>query len=329
MKTRKFIIGLTLFLTANIYLFNASWLLKPHTQNRQVLAHRGLHQTFNPVGVTNKTCTAARIDAPRHSHIENTLPAIQAALDLGADIIEFDIHPTTDGEFVVFHDWTLNCRTDGTGVTRKHTLSNLKSLDIGYGYTADDGKSYPFRGKFIGAMPSLDEVLTAFPATHFLINIKSKSTAEAKALTAYLKHKNHANLSVYGTGRGIDLFAALNPDIKTLSKQSAKACLKSYLLTGWLGHMPKPCHNTYVPVPENFQWAVWGWPNRFEARLQKVGSRSVLMGPHIKGKANSGIDTHAAFKNIPSSFSDIIWTNRIDLIGRLNPATPKRNAPHQ
>ena len=192
MKAGKFIIEFTLLLTASIYLFNASWLAKSQAQYRQVLAHRGLHQTFNPVDVTNNTCTAARIDTPRHQHIENTLPAIQAALDLGADIIEFDIHPTTDGEFVVFHDWTLECRTDGTGVTRKQTLTYLKSLDIGYGYTVDGGKSYPFRGKFIGAMPSLGEVFTTFPNTHFLINIKSKSTTEAKALTAYLKHKNHS-----------------------------------------------------------------------------------------------------------------------------------------
>ena len=33
-------------------------------------------------------------------------------------MIEIDVHPTTDGQFAVFHDWTLDCRTNGAGVTR-------------------------------------------------------------------------------------------------------------------------------------------------------------------------------------------------------------------
>ncbi len=318
MKKRNLVLGVALLAGTGIYLANASWLVPPQAGHRQVLAHRGLHQTFNPVGITNKTCTAARIDTPRHGYIENTLPAIKAALAMGADIIEFDIHPTTDGDFAVFHDWRLACRTDGQGVTRQQTMAYLKGLDIGYGYTADGGKTYPFRGQFVGAMPSLDEVLSAFPDTHFLINMKSKSTEEAEALTAYLKDANRARLSVYGSGKGVDLFAKLNPDIKTLSKQTAKVCLKHYLLTGWTGHMPKACHNTYVPVPKNYQWAVWGWPNRFEVRLQKVGSRSILMGPHERGKANSGIDSKDALADVPQGFGGIIWTNRIDVIGGAN-----------
>ncbi len=72
---------------------------------------------------------------------------MHAAFDAGADIVEFDVHPTTDGHFAVFHDWTLDCRTDGKGVTREHTLAELKKLDAGYGYTADGGKTYPLRGK--------------------------------------------------------------------------------------------------------------------------------------------------------------------------------------
>jgi glycerophosphoryl diester phosphodiesterase len=42
-------------------------------------------------------------------------------------------------------------------------MTSLKKLDIGYGYTADGGKTYPFRGKAIGLMPTLTEVLQAFP----------------------------------------------------------------------------------------------------------------------------------------------------------------------
>ena len=62
---------------------------------------------------------------------------MQAAFDYGADVVEFDIHPTTDGRFVVFHDRRLDCKTNGQGLTRSHAIKELKALDIGYGYTFD------------------------------------------------------------------------------------------------------------------------------------------------------------------------------------------------
>ena len=39
---------------------------------------------------------------------------MRAAFAAGADIVEFDVHPTSDGQFAVFHDWTLDCRTAAT-----------------------------------------------------------------------------------------------------------------------------------------------------------------------------------------------------------------------
>jgi glycerophosphoryl diester phosphodiesterase len=96
--------------------------------------------------VRNDTCTAARMLPPEHDYLENTIASMEASFKAGADIVEFDVHPTTDGHFAVFHDWTLDCRTNGKGVTREHSLQELKTLDIGYGYTADGGKTFPFRG---------------------------------------------------------------------------------------------------------------------------------------------------------------------------------------
>jgi glycerophosphoryl diester phosphodiesterase len=168
-------------------------------------------------------------------------------------------------------------------------------------------------------MPTLKEVLTEFPDIQFLINIKSKSKQEAELLTRYLKASDNVKrkrLYVYGSGEGIEHFAELNKDLITLSKQKAKSCIKSYVLFGWSGHIPKTCHNSLVPVPENYQWLIWGWPNRFEARMKSVGSRSVLVGTHRDGKANSGIDSTDSFKRIPSGYEGIVLTNRIDLISR-------------
>ena len=42
--------------------------------------------------------------------------SFRAAFAAGADIVEFDVHPTTDGHFVVFHDWTARLPHQGSGV---------------------------------------------------------------------------------------------------------------------------------------------------------------------------------------------------------------------
>ena len=312
----KLILSILAFVLVGLYMGNASWPVSANPNKRTILAHRGLHQTYSTVGVKNMDCTANIIDTPIHNFQENTLASIKAALELGADIVEIDIHPTTDGEFVVFHDWTLDCVTDGKGVVRKQNTAYLKSLDIGYGYTANGGKTFPFRGKFIGAMPTLGEVLTAFPEEQLLINLKSNTVGEADLLTDYLqahKYSNRKRLSVYGGGDNIPRYAELNPDIVTLHLKTAPVCLIKYLLLGWSGHVPQECHNSYVPVPKNYQWLIWGWPNRFENRLNKVGSKALLMGDFKKGDGFGGIDD---LESIPEDFSGIVWTNRIDIIGQ-------------
>ena len=108
-----------------------------------------------------------RIYEPDHPFLENTLPSMKAAFEAGADIIEFDIQLTKDGEFAVFHDWGLECRTDAEGQIKDYTMRELKKLDLGYGYTANNGETYPFRGKGVGLMPTLDEVLSHFPKQIF------------------------------------------------------------------------------------------------------------------------------------------------------------------
>jgi glycerophosphoryl diester phosphodiesterase len=60
---------------------------------------------------------------------ENTLPAIRAALDLGVDFVEIDVHETRDGELVVFHDYRLRRLCGVRGRLRDKTLAELKELN--------------------------------------------------------------------------------------------------------------------------------------------------------------------------------------------------------
>src|SRR5690606_5842999 len=206
MRVRYVILPAVAAAMAGLWLANTSLLAQEGSEAPLLIAHRGLGQAFHREGLTGETCTAERIFPPEHEFLENTIDGFRAAFEAGTDIVEFDVHPTTDGHFVVFHDWTLDCRTNGAGITRQHSQAELKALGIGYGYTADGGKTFPFRGKGVGLMPSLEEVLAAFPDKRFLINIKSDDENEGRMLGEIiirLPTEQRTGIMVYGGGRAM------------------------------------------------------------------------------------------------------------------------------
>jgi glycerophosphoryl diester phosphodiesterase len=82
---------------------------------------------------------------------ENTLPALQAALDAGVHVAEIDVRLTRDGKLVLMHDGDVDRTTDGSGPVKAMTLGEVKKLDAGRW----------FDRKYTGIkVPSLDEVLT-------------------------------------------------------------------------------------------------------------------------------------------------------------------------
>lgn len=102
---------------------------------------------------------------------ENTLAALAGARALGADAVELDVRLSRDGEVVVIHDATVDRTTDGTGLVNAFTADELGRLDAGARFTADGGRTFPFRGNHIG-VPRLAEVLEALDDMPLLIEIK-------------------------------------------------------------------------------------------------------------------------------------------------------------
>jgi glycerophosphoryl diester phosphodiesterase len=244
---------------------------------------------------------------------------MEEAFRLGADIVELDVHPTTDGEFAVFHDWTLECRTDGVGVTREHSMEELRQLDVGYGYTADGGKTYPFRGKGIGLIPTLGEVMEQFPNHELLIHIKSDDPKEGKLLADYLaKNTDNGNnqLTVYGGDQSISTLKNIVPDLRVMSKGTMKSCLVPYIAIGWTGYVPEACEGTQLHVPEKIGPFLWGWSGKFHERMEKVDTRVVMVAGD--GGFSEGFDSIEDLERVPNYFSGYVWTNRIDVVYKSN-----------
>ncbi|MDA9531652.1 MULTISPECIES: glycerophosphodiester phosphodiesterase family protein [unclassified Bradyrhizobium] len=312
--------AITIAVAAGIYVNNTS-LLAPHQGGKTVLlAHRGMAQRFDERDLKNDTCTAARMLPPAHDYLENTLRSMSASFEAGADVVELDVHPTTDGEFAVFHDWTLDCRTDGNGVTRAQSMAKLKTLDIGYGYTADGGKTFPFRGKGVGMMPTLSEVFAAFPDRKLLINVKSRDPDEGERLAGVLNAlpaERRRMVMVYGGDEPIDEIRRLTPDVRTISRRAIRSCLTRYIGYGWTGLVPAACRNAMVLVPINAAPWLWGWPDRFLARMNDVNSAVFALGPYSGGEYSTGIDTPEVFARLPQGYSGGIWTNEIEAIAKI------------
>ncbi|MEJ2581150.1 MAG: glycerophosphodiester phosphodiesterase family protein, partial [Acidobacteriota bacterium] len=62
---------------------------------------------------------------------ENTLAAVRAAIEVGADMAEIDVTLSADMQVVVIHDATLDRTTNGSGEVSRFALEDLRKLDAG------------------------------------------------------------------------------------------------------------------------------------------------------------------------------------------------------
>lgn len=120
-----------------------------HLHSLQVQAHRG----------------------DRHAFPENTLPAFQAALESGVDLIELDVHITKDKVVIVHHNFALNpllnCNRDGSSIKNPELLCNLtldeiKKIDCGSQTNPAFPDQLPLPGEQI---PTLEEVIDLIQST--------------------------------------------------------------------------------------------------------------------------------------------------------------------
>ncbi len=304
-----------------ILLLNSSrWAPAPDGRLKMI-AHRGIYHQFNRTNLGRNDCTATRMlpGQEKREIFENTIHSLRAAVNAKADMIEVDVALTKDGEMVLFHDWTVDCRTNGKGETRNLTLEELRALDIGHGYTSDDGATYPLRGKGFGKIPTVEEALAAETYKPFLFNFKSDDPKEADRLAAILKAAGRDPVKegdgFYGADIPTKRMAELFPGVWTWTKQDIKACAMDYIWMGWLGMTPDSCTDSTLFVPLNYQWAIAGWPNRTIKRMEDAGARIIIIAPIDDETAPSGIMRGDQLGDIPGSYNGYIMVEDIASVG--------------
>jgi glycerophosphoryl diester phosphodiesterase len=313
-KRRIIILSIIALLMVFIWANNTS-LLSESSGEMQWLAHRGLAQCFDISQVEWDTNTAAIIYEPEYPYLENTIESMQVAFDYGADCVEFDIQLTKDGRLACFHDYDLSYRTDGTGEISDYTMDEPKLLDIGYGYTADGGETYPFRGQGVGLMPSIEEVFETFPEADLLIHIKSYTVETGKVLWSYLSEMSEERLdkiTVYGSKEPVEYLREQCPTLRVMTRDILIKAVLTYEAIGWTGYIPDAIRNTELHLPLKYARFLWGWPYKFVERMESVNTRVVLVDG--SGEWSEGFDSLEDLEKLPEGYSGYVWTERIDKV---------------
>lgn len=138
-------------------------------------------------------------------HPENTMPAFQEAVRLGADYIEVDVRTTADGKLVLSHDSTVDRCTDGHGEVAKMTFEQIRALDAG------SKKGPEFAGTKV---PTFDEVLDyARGKINIYVDVKQVS---AKDLVDHIVAHGMAGHVVIYSGRLSREIQQINPMLKIM-----------------------------------------------------------------------------------------------------------------
>ena len=127
-------------------------------------------QTFNPLVIAHR--------GDWRNACENSILAIENAIEMGVDIIEIDLKKTSDNELILMHDHTLDRTSTGKGYVKDHTLEEIKKLYL------KDGAGH----KTLFKVPTLREALWAAKGK-VLINL-DQSFEYFKEVLPILKETN-------------------------------------------------------------------------------------------------------------------------------------------
>ncbi len=230
---------------------------------------------------------------------ENTMPAFERGLAVGADGLELDVHLSRDGVVVVHHDPTLERTTDLSGPIAARTADELAAADAGYRFARDGG--FPFRGQGIG-VPRLADVLARFTGVRVIIELKADTAALARAVVDVVRAADAVDRVCLGAfaARALPAARAIEPAIATSAWREE---VRWALYRSWIGLTPsRPAYGGFQ-VPER-------------AGRTRVVSPRFVAAMHRAGLAVQvwTVDTEADARRLLSWGVDALITDRPDVI---------------
>ena len=101
---------------------------------------------------------------------DQSMLAFNNSIRLGIQVLELDVHRTSDSILVIHHDASIDRLTNKTGIIKEMTWGELQSVDGAYNWTIN-GEDYPYRGKGVKIL-SLEQLFDQYPNQLYDIEIK-------------------------------------------------------------------------------------------------------------------------------------------------------------
>lgn len=140
---------------------------------------------------------------------QNSLPAVEKAIEYGYDGCEFDIHTTKDGKWVVIHDDTVDAMTDGEGNVSAFTLKEIRKLKLDSGNGIEGYENLQ--------VPTLEEVLEIIAESEIIPVVEIKG-CDVKYLPSLKKM-----LSRYGLSEKAEIISFNREYLEAYRKLDEKA----------------------------------------------------------------------------------------------------------
>ena len=144
---------------------------------------------------------------------ENTVLAMQMAVEAGADMIEFDLRGTKDNIPVLLHDQTIDRTSNGSGIPEDFTLHELKKFNFSYFLQGERRTAQVYENVQI---PTFEEILAAFRGKVCMnIQVYAKTDAVLKNICRLFKEYDmydHGYFTI--TPDYIEKVRAIDPEIE-------------------------------------------------------------------------------------------------------------------
>lgn len=119
---------------------------------------------------------------------ENTLPAIEKAVELGVDMLALEVQRSSDNQPLVLADVSLDRTTNGSGRVARMTAAEIRKLDAGSWFDPKfAGTRVPTLSEAIKAVGSKARLMLSLPET------RSGTPWAAEVLNALKARKNPAD----------------------------------------------------------------------------------------------------------------------------------------
>ena len=255
-------------------LFQASWLADKPTGKPKLVADHAAEPVRDAAG-----CVASANSGYGGAMVGPDIAALQVAAGSGASAVRVTTH-LTDGVLRVAPQFESDCATDK--VRQPARIADAVS-----------GMTKP---ELFWQVEGVEQ------ATLLLAELTDMPGALERSF-------------ILGDDVAVDIIRKSPRDIRAFSIDKARACAADYRLSGLWGRVPETCKNgTMLLTLDDVGFTLWGWPNRFLARMKSANVQIIIAEDVVDGQIK-GLTNVDQYGDIANSYNGYIWVNNIEELG--------------